>query len=249
MPEQNMTAKNHASFFPAEMQILSGSALKVISVVTMLMDHIAFVLFPLFPWARTPVFNGSYAPSLYRIFRDIGRIAFPIYVFLLVEGFLYTRSRIRYARNLLLFALISELPWNYEHTGTFFYKYQNVYFTLFLGFLGCWVIEYFWEKRMAQFLCLLALLLVSFFLKADYGWKGFIFILIMYTLRAEPAPRAVVGSCWLYYEWKACFAFIPINMYNGKRGFIRNSFIKYMFYAFYPIHILILGLLKYKVFM
>ena len=180
--------------------------------------------------------------------RDAGRIAMPIFVFLLVEGFLPTRSRLKYGRNLFLFALISELPWNFVHTGTLRYSYQNVFFTLFLGYLGMCAAEYFWENRTLQFAGLLALFFVAYFLKADYGWKGFIFCLLMYLLRNERASQAIVGSCWLYYEWKACFSFIPINMYNGKRGYIREKVLKYFFYFFYPVHLAILGYLKYTYF-
>ena len=218
----------------------------MIAVITMLIDHVSL------HWVRNQAFAGrplitvaGKVFSYYQVGRDIGRIAFPIFVFLIVEGFVHTHNRLLYARNLLLFALISEIPWNYVHNGTIRYQKQNVYFTLLLGYLGMWAFEYFWENRMAQLLSLLALFGVSFILKADYGWKGYIFCLIMYLLRNERPAQAVVGSCWLYYEWKACFAFIPINMYNGKRGFIHGSVLKYAFYAFYPAHLMILGLLKF----
>ena len=234
------------SIFPERAQILSGSALKLIAILVMLLDHVAVAFFRSMPSTSTAsfvLFNKPY--SIYGISRDIGRIAFPIFCFLLNEGFLHTRNRLKYGRNLFLFALISELPWNYVHSGSWKYAKQNVYFTLLLGYLGMWVIEYFWEKRLIQTALILALLFVSVKLSADYGWRGYIFILLMYMLRNERPAQAVCGSCWLYYEWKACFAFIPINLYNGKRGFIQGAVGKYLFYAFYPAHLFILGLLKY----
>ena len=240
-----MEKKLPASIFPEKMQILSGSALKMIAIITMLIDHTALVLLSQYQPAIQTLFTfhgKSY--SLYRICRDIGRVAFPIYCFLLVEGFLHTRSRFRYGRNLLLFALISELPWNFMHTDTWLFEKQNVFFTLFLGYLACWAIEYFWEKQYLTLICLLALLAASCCLKADYGWRGFVFIIIMYILRTDKSSQAIVGSCWLSYEWKACFAFISINMYNGNRGFIRGKWMKYLFYAFYPVHITVLVLLR-----
>ena len=109
-------------------------------------------------------------------------------------------------------------------------------------------IEYFWEDRWKQMLCLLALFGLSFIVNADYGWRGFIFLLIMYLLRNEKASQAIVGSCWLAYEWKACFAFISINMYNGKRGFIKGKAAKYFFYLFYPLHITVLVILRHVLF-
>ena len=95
-----------------------------------------------------------------------------------------------------------------------------------------------------QLVCVLALLTVSVFLKADYGWRGFVFLLIMYWFRNDKTAQAIIGSCWLYYEWKACFAFLSINMYNGKRGFIRGKAAKYFFYLFYPVHITILVIIR-----
>lgn len=233
------------SFLPEKMRVLSGSALKMIAIITMLIDHSALMLLSRYDPATLPLFslNGT-AYSLYRICRDIGRVAFPIFCFLLIEGFLHTRNRLKYGRNLLLFALISEIPWNFMHTNTWTSEKQNVFFTLFLGYLACWAIEYFWEKQVMILISLLALLYLSIILNADYGWRGFIFIIILYVLRTDKPAQAIVGSCWLYFEWKACFAFISINMYNGKRGFIRGKWMKYLFYLFYPIHITILVILR-----
>ena len=243
------------SFFPQKMQVLSGSALKLIAILAMFIDHLGADVLRVVPEANQLWFTLKYPfeifPeknfSYYTVCRDVGRIAFPIFVFLMVEGFRHTRSRFRYGRNLLLFALISELPWNYVHTGTWHYEKQNVFFTLFFGFLGMWAAEYFWENRTLQLLCLILIFIVSWRLGADYGWKGYIFILIMYFLRNEPGPQAIVGSCWLHYEWKACFAFPIINLYNGQRGFIKGAFGKYFFYAFYPLHLLLLGLFRFQV--
>ena len=173
--------------------------------------------------------------------RDVGRAAFPIFCFLLVEGFLHTHNRFKYGRNLLIFACISEIPWNFAQNGTLLYPdKQNVFFTLFLGYLAFCLVERFEKNASMQLVCMLLLLAVSYFLKADYGYKGFVFLLIMYWLHQHKSAQAVIGSCWLIYEWKACFAFIPLNMYNEKRGFIQGKWVKYLFYAFYPVHIAIL---------
>ena len=108
----------------------------MIALVTMIIDHIGAIIIHEFPKALVSLFSvGSQRFSLYMIFRLIGRVAFPIYCFLLVEGFLHTHSRKKYGINLLAFALISEIPWNLEHTGTLLYEKTNVFFTLFLGFL------------------------------------------------------------------------------------------------------------------
>lgn len=240
-----MTGYLPPSFLPRRFQVLSGSALKMIAIITMLIDHTAAVLLSIYPPAMTPLFYmGGKGYSVYRICRDVGRVAFPIFCFLLTEGFIHTRNRVRYGRNLFLFALISEIPWNFMFSDTWTYVKQNVFFTLFLGYLGLCAFEYFRKMPWMQLLSLLALLLAAVKLNADYGWKGYIFVLLIYLLRNEKAAQTVVGSCWLSYEWKACFAFLSINMYNGERGFIRGKASKYLFYAFYPVHIAVLVIIR-----
>lgn len=123
-------------------KILSGSMLKLIAVLAMLTDHVAAFVLAYYKPALTPFISiGSHELSLYRLMRIAGRIAFPIFCFLLVEGFLHTSDRRRYGRNLLIFAFISEVPWNLLHSGSLFYSGQNVFFTLFIGYLGLCVIE------------------------------------------------------------------------------------------------------------
>jgi hypothetical protein len=177
-------------------------------------------------------------------FTMVGRLAFPIFAFQIAEGFYQTSNRKNYIKRMLLFALISEIPWNFMGMDSWRYMKQNVYFTLFFGYLAICLIEYYRGNAWMQFVCVFALLWTAKEFNADYGWKGYIFILIMYMLRTSAALQAIIGSCWLHYEWKACFAFIPINMYNGKRGFIKGKFAKYFFYVFYPLHITILVILR-----
>lgn len=233
---------------PRQFRIFSGSVLKTIAVITMLIDHIGAFLMAHDSRFMTPLF--THGPSIYRLFRDIGRIALPIYVFLLIEGAMHTRNRMKYGCNLLLFAFLSEIPWNLVHNGSLRFERQNVYFTLFLGYLAICGIEQvmkYEEHQWIQLVIVLLLLWVSKYLNADYGWKGYIFILIMYWFRFDKVAQTIGGGAWLVYEWKAVFAFIPINMYNGTRGFIRGN-LKYFFYLFYPVHLFILYLLRYHVF-
>ena len=123
---------------PQKYKVFSGSALKMIAVVTMLIDHVGHILLSQYPlavdvWCEI----GEEQISLYWIFRTIGRTAFPIYCFLLTEGYIHTHDRKKYGLNLLVFALISEIPWNLEHVGKIAYPdKQNVFFTLFLGYIG-----------------------------------------------------------------------------------------------------------------
>lgn len=230
-----------ASLFPEKYHILSGSALKLIAVVTMLIDHIAFVFLAESPLALS---FGGHSLRLYTLMRWIGRLAFPIFCFLLVEGFRHTSDRKKYALRLFAFALLSEIPWNLEHTGTLFYAGQNVFFTLLLGYLGIWTMERFPHDRKKLAFFLAGLLLEAILLDADYGASGFGFILVLYLLRDNALFQAIVGSCFLSSTWRAGLAFIPINLYNGKRGFIRGKAAAYCFYAFYPVHMLVLYFLR-----
>ncbi len=229
-------------------QCLSGSWLKVIAMVTMLVDHVAvFLLYDRFWWIQHLFTVGKTVVTPYYILRTIGRLAFPIYCFLLVEGFIHTKNRRKYGLNLLIFALVSELPWNFVHAGTWLYGEQNVFFTLFFGYCCLCMIEHLKEKPVAQTVGILGVFLLSFFFKADYNYIGIAVILVTYLLRRMAVARAAVNICLLGTTWRAGLAYIPIGLYNGQRGFIRGRVGKYICYAFYPLHLLILGLLKHFV--
>ena len=225
---------------------LSGSALKVLAVLSMLTDHLAHFLWKDCTWAQMCLLQlGHRTVTPYFLMRAFGRLAFPIFAFLLVEGFGHTRSKKRYGLLLASFAVLSEIPWNLVHGGTWWhFPSQNVIFTLLLGFLGMLASEYFRDKdRFKEGLCLVGLLVAAFFLRADYGVTGYAFIMMLYFLRERFLYQAVVGSCFLTSRLFAGLAFIPLSMYNGRRGFIRGKAGKYFFYVFYPLHLLIIWLL------
>lgn len=226
-------------------KILSGSWLKVIAMASMLIDHTAGQLLRHMEAFNEPLISlGHHHMTWYFLMRCAGRLAFPLFAFLLVEGFEHTRSRRRYGRNLLMFALISEIPWNLTHGGHLYGLSQNVFFTLFLGFLGLCAIEHYRDNLKHQAIVLLSLFVASILLLCDYGCSGFSFIIMLYLLRRQPLFRAIVGAGMLSYRWIAGLAFIPIAMYNGQRGFIQGPLSKYLFYAFYPLHLLVLYFIK-----
>lgn len=233
------------SVIPDKYKIFSGSMLKILALASMITDHAAaFILYNIDFFTGPFISLGSHSISIYKILRLIGRLAFPIYCFLLVEGFEHTRDRKKYGINLLTFALISEIPWNLIHSGTWHCSSQNVFFTLFLGFAGMYAVKYFENDKKKMAICLLGLFGLSVLLKCDYGCSGYSFIIMMYMMRNEPLFRAVIGSGFLSSRWKAGLAFIPITLYNGKRGFIKGKAAKYAFYVIYPLHFLILYFIK-----
>lgn len=230
---------------------IDGSTLKLIAAFSMLADHTAAVLVwnPLNPQAVTIVpdmvagWNASWLIYLFMRY-PIGRLAFPIYCFLLVEGFVRTRSIKKYALRMLLFALISEIPFNLALYGEIWEPgRQNVFFTLFLGIVamsGMQLAEqkfsYLWQIQICRILWALVICLAANLIACDYGAKGILPVLVLYLLRQDKKTQAVAGSVVFAWEITAPLAFIPIYYYNGKRGLN----LKYFFYAFYPVHLLIL---------
>ena len=155
----------------AKQKELTGAALKWIAIITMFIDHIgAAVLEPYIKgeFGAWPDEILGMDPWMFdTIIRGIGRIAFPIFIFLMVEGFTYTRNRKKYATRLGLFCLISEVPFDmsfdpseFDRYHDFFtfknmdlsYTHQNVFFTLFIGFLTIWLLDvianWFEERKM-----------------------------------------------------------------------------------------------------
>lgn len=224
-------------------RILSGSWLKVLAMLTMVIDHSAVAILRHDSTFAMPLFTlGDKGISGYYLMRCVGRLAFPLFAFLLAEGVIHTHNRWKYGRNLLLFALISEIPFDLMWHSCFFASGQNVFFTLFLGFLALCAIDHSQGYRLC--LQLVALIATGIIIHSDYGNSGVSFIILLYALRKNPVLQAAAGCCMLPMRWIAGLAFIPINLYNGKRGFIKGPIAKYMFYLFYPIHLIVIYLFK-----
>ena len=112
---------------------ISGSVLKLIAVISMLIDHTAGHFLAHYAFANKVLLEvmGHKLTLLVILRKFIGRLAFPIFCFLIVEGFLHTKSRLKYALNLGIFAIISEVPWDLLHRGKYFdIKTQNVLFSM-----------------------------------------------------------------------------------------------------------------------
>lgn len=194
--------------------------------------------------------------------RAVGRLAFPIFCFLIAEGCAHTHDKKRYAGRLLLFAVLSELPFNLMCSGQWLsWNYQNVLWTLLIGALVCWAMDWartrpeMWRRLPAD-----AAIAVGFILgqvcSTDYGGWGVLLVTLFYLTREVRNRWAIqlVGLalfCWFCSAWRlemlAMLSLIPLYLYNGERGF-SNKALQYGFYAFYPVHILILSVLARYVF-
>lgn len=227
-------------------RVLSGSMLKLIAVITMFIDHSAGILYRELDCLQSTLFLlGEKEITLYFILRKIGRLAFPIFCFLITEGFAHTKNPKRYCLRLLVFAVLSEIPFNLMLGNRMFYSArQNVYFTLLFGVLLIYCFEAI-KNEVLQVFCMGLIAAGAAVLDADYGLRGALLPLLLYVLRALPAAQTILAYPLLSGGVAAFAAFIPIHMYNGQRGFIQSTRMKLIFYWFYPVHILFLLMIKY----
>lgn len=230
---------------------LTGRALKWIAILTMLIDHtaVAFIQNGILI-SETAISYEAWQRwmNLYWVMRYIGRLGFPLFCFLLVEGFCYTHNVKKYIIRLGIFALISEVPFDFAlFRSPFSMNNQNVYFTLLIGLVTLCGIRYFsgkgWKDTILRVLCLLGGLAAAYLLKTDYNMYGVLLIVVLYRFREQVVWRDLAAGVVLLLcslvEITGLLAFIPMHLYNGQRG----RQMRYFFYVFYPAHLLILGLI------
>lgn len=245
---------------------ITGSTLKLIAIITMFIDHVgAIIVERMIMRSGVPDVADGEAMMAFMtehadiymidsILRLIGRLGFPIFCFLLIEGFGYTRNVKKYAGRLFLFALISEIPFDIGFVGKpIYWGYQNVFFTLLIGLLVMIGFRFIENKRewnktlrvVIYIAILLAGMALAEFMRTDYGAIGVLTVAVMYLFRYKKTLASALGCAALtassMIEITAFFALIPIHLYNGKRGLN----IKWLFYVFYPAHILLLYLVAY----
>ena len=224
---------------------VAGSTLKLFAIITMLIDHTGAAV------VGTIITLGNYRTAdyelyrtlstLYGLMRGIGRLAFPVFCFLLVEGFFHTRSVRKYCERLFLFALISEFPFDFAlKPSAVFWNKQNVYFTLLISLICLWMLEEFREKPCMQLLAMAACMLLADALMTDYNYKGVFLVAILYLFHDYRGYQCAAGAAAISWESYAPLSFILCYLYNGKRGLK----LRYIFYWFYPAHLIILGILR-----
>ena len=227
---------------------LSGSTLKLIACITMLIDHTGAAI------VDTIIFDSNLRytnlemwnnlRTLYTWMRGIGRLAYPIFCFLLVEGFFHTRDVKRYCSRMLLFALISEFPFDYALKASVpFWNKQNVYFTLLLSLLCLYLLD---QLRGMPWIQLFAVYMAMTLAKAmmtDYNYKGVFLVVMLYLFHDYRLYQSIAGAAAISWEQYAPLSFVLCFLYNGRRG-LR---LRYFFYGFYPGHLLVLGLIRHVV--
>lgn len=205
--------------------------LKITALLTMLIDHIGCI------------FLMERGDIIYKAFRAVGRISFPIICFLLVEGFIHTHSRKKYMINLLVFAVISEIPYDlaFGHKLVDISE-QNVMWTLLLGVIMMYFVERLEYSFTLKMVVIFLTGLVAVVLKTDYSIWGILSIAIFYMQRND-RRNALLYTCFLMFVQGKMQSFgvlaIPFIMaYDDKKNDVKMP--KYFFYAFYPVHILVL---------
>lgn len=224
---------------------LSNFDLKLIAIITMTIDHIGVVF-------GTPFYN---------LLRAVGRLSFPIFAFLLTEGYVHTKSFGKYFFRLLVLALISEVIYDYVFYGSFIYlEANNIFFTLALGLLTLWLLDksrtlvkkYFKEKidltiilPITYLLIIVVMGLIAELLSFSYGMLGILVISFFYlfkknfslTVLSVSLSTLILGDTMQYFS---LLSLILIYFYNKKLG--KKS--KMFFYLYYPLHILVLGVIR-----
>lgn len=219
--------------------------LKIIAIISMLIDHSALILHSELSFMNAHLFSvGSTNVTIYFIMRKIGRLAFPLFCFLISEGVDKTKNLKKYCIRLLSFAIISEIPFNLMMCGKLIYPAkQNIYFTLFLGVLIIYIFNNA-KNEIIKFALMSFVSALSIIMCVDYGLCGVLVILLMYVLKNRPSIRVLLSYPLLSGGLYALAAFIPIGLYNNQRGFIKSNSLKLVFYLFYPLHILLLIAIK-----
>ena len=207
------------------------------------------------------------------LFTCIGRVAFPIYAFLTVEGYFHTRSLKKYVKRLLLFAVISEIPFNLVMSGTPFYPlHQNVLWTFLIAIgLIHWNEKVrdkqVWKQGLVGIATVCIACIGGIITFVDYYHAGVLMVLVFYCFRGRKwwhflgqllclwvINCQMLGGFGYVFELfgaehfvprqaMALLALIPIWLYRGRQG-CHSKKLQYLYYAFYPAHLLILGILQ-----
>ncbi|MGN0379674.1 MAG: TraX family protein [Butyrivibrio sp.] len=217
---------------------LSGSKIKIIAATTMLTDHMAIILNR----------YGCIPAVLYDVMRAVGRLAFPLFTFLMVEGFMHTKSVRKYIIRLAAFAIISEIPFDMLNYGRIWNAgHNNILLTFVISVCVLWAVSRFIRMgkkgTMLMFPVTAIGMAAAFFMKTDYSWRGVLLSVVFYVMHDYKAEKYITAALVLVMSgsllsFAALLSLVIIDMYDGKRGKLP----KYVMYAFYPLHLLVLGL-------
>lgn len=215
---------------------MSVFVLKIIALLTMMIDH-----------------YGAIFHRGVDIYRIIGRIAFPIYCFLLVEGYFHTKDLKKYAKRLFIFALISEITFDLAFYGELGFTYQNIFFTLFIGLCTIYLLDNPEKYNIKKGYIYFFSFIIAIILGVDYSFIGIVYILAFYYTRNYPKsirlPRVALilfltNLLMLSINQHFALLSLPIlYFYNGELG-PKNKLLQILFYAAYPLHLILYYFIK-----
>ena len=232
---------------------LTAAVLHIIAMTLMLMDHLWAMLLPAREWLTCA-----------------GRVAFPIFAFMAVEGYFHTRSFKKYILRMLLFAVLSEIPFDLMYGGTWFYPvHQNVLWTFLLSLLGVWLMEQVRKKGktwMYLLVCVLVVpagLVLGTLCMVDYYGVGVLTVFVFYFLHGRKwwcFLGQLAALYWLNVELLGGLMY-PVQLFGMEfelcqqglallalipiwlyrgRQGYHSKPFQYLCYAFYPVHMLLL---------
>lgn len=235
----------------------SHNFLTVVAMLSMFLDHAALTLIrngKLYGF-DVDLYNNAIMLEdaklwivLYNVMRIIGRLAFPIFAFLIVEGFRKTSNLFKYILRLLLLALISEIPYDLMVFNEFLtvrcFAIQNVVFTYVIALLmlTCIRLSSGLPSLLSVFIAALAVVLAKL-LRTDYAIEGILLIYIFYIFRADLNIKCILALIITFlmsiehYYGTAIFSVFFIYFYDGKKGYVDIGRVAYIFY---PLHMLLL---------
>jgi len=238
----------------------TSMSLHILAMIFMLCDHLWATIIPGNDWLTC-----------------IGRLTFPIFAFLIVEGYFHTHNLKKYIKRLLIFAILSEIPFNYVMGSNWFYPiHQNVLWTFLLS-IGLIHLNEIAKKKNNPFIriitgigTILLANILGIILFVDYYNAGVLMVLVFYFLRGRKWWNYVGQFLLMYYiniemlsgfayelelfgqthyfvrQGFALLALIPIWLYCGNEGY-KSKVLQYIYYGFYPVHLLILAILRFLI--
>jgi len=222
------------------------TTLQMIAVLAMVCDHFACVF--LQPENSILSLGKETNSLIYNVFRIVGRVSFPVFCFLLVQGFLMTKNLNKYIMRIFLFAILSEVPYDLAFSGVLIdRKDQNVMFTLLLGLVILSWLRRFEANWAVEGIIVLSGCILAFFLQTDYSWFGVLLIVVIYLLRNNRLQQMFWMSLLIFsqggMEVYAVFALPLCYFYQQDKEERRLP--RYFFYVFYPLHLLVLWGIHY----
>lgn len=214
--------------------VFSGNALKIIAAVSMLIDHAGVILFPQI-----------------KLLRIIGRIAFPIYAFMLAQGCVHTSNKLRYFLRIFLLGVLCQVVYGIYGQDSMMgilISFSMAIPLIYLCRAACC------GKRYAPVCFFVAVAIVWGIcqrIQLDYGFWGCMLPVSTCLFSAEEGKKHLIpfGICLVLLawslggvQWYSLFSLPLLCLYSGERGMLR---MKYFFYIFYPVHLLILEGISY----